>query len=89
MKTLEAFIRGYFLFDVNGEKFLFYTSALNHRKSINGNVYFKGFHLFKGWLGFYERFGVQECSVCGTTKNVKYVGGYQPYRCGSVDCIPF
>jgi len=45
-----------------------------------------------------EHFGVEEqekvapkpkCSVCGTTENVKYMGGYQPYLCDSIDCIPF
>jgi hypothetical protein len=29
------------------------------------------------------------CSVCGTTENVRWVGGYQPYLCNSQDCIPF
>jgi hypothetical protein len=45
-----------------------------------------------------QHFGVEEqekvapkpkCSVCGTTENVKYMGGYQPYLCDSIDCIPF
>jgi hypothetical protein len=45
-----------------------------------------------------KQFGVEEqekvapkpkCSVCGTTENVRYMGGYQPYLCDSVDCIPF
>ena len=45
-----------------------------------------------------NHFGVEEqekvapkpkCSVCGTTENVRYMGGYQPYLCDSVDCIPF
>jgi hypothetical protein len=45
-----------------------------------------------------EHFGVEEqekvapkpkCSVCGTTENVKYMGGHQPYLCDSIDCIPF
>lgn len=30
-----------------------------------------------------------KCSVCGTTEKVKYMGGYQPYLCDSVDCIPY
>lgn len=47
---------------------------------------------------FNQHFGVEEqqkvapkpkCSVCGTTENVKYMGGYQPYLCDSEDCIPF
>jgi len=45
-----------------------------------------------------KHFGVEEqekvvpklgCSVCGTTENVKYVGGHQPYLCDSEDCIPY
>ena len=32
---------------------------------------------------------VPKCSVCGTTENVRYVGGFQPWLCPSVDCIPF
>lgn len=45
-----------------------------------------------------KHFGVEEsvkaelkhkCSVCGTTENVKWVGGHQPYLCDSPDCIPF
>jgi hypothetical protein len=30
-----------------------------------------------------------ECSICGTTENVAYMGGHQPYLCDSTDCIPF
>ena len=52
------------------------------------------------WIGgnILTHFGVDEqekvapklrCSVCGTTENVMYMGGYQPYLCDSVDCIPF
>lgn len=29
------------------------------------------------------------CVICGTTENVKWVGGHQPYRCGSRNCVPF
>lgn len=29
------------------------------------------------------------CSVCGTSENVSWVGGYQPFLCDSSDCIPF
>jgi hypothetical protein len=45
-----------------------------------------------------KHFGVKEqqkvvskpkCSVCGTTENVKYMGGHQPYLCDSEDCIPY
>ena len=30
-----------------------------------------------------------KCSVCGTTENVRYMGGYQEYLCDSAECIPF
>lgn len=45
-----------------------------------------------------QHFGVEEsvnvetkhkCSICGTTENVSWVGGHQPYLCDSPDCIPF
>jgi hypothetical protein len=36
----------------------------------------------------YER-TIIRCSVCKTTEDVHYVGGYQAYRCFSPDCIPF
>lgn len=46
--------------------------------------------------GIKEHFEVEEqekslhkCSVCGTTENVAWVGGYLPYLCDSLDCIPF
>lgn len=29
------------------------------------------------------------CSVCGTTENVRWVGGSIPYLCDSLHCIPF
>jgi hypothetical protein len=30
-----------------------------------------------------------KCHVCGTTENVRYMGGYQEYLCDSAECIPF
>ena len=55
-KNIEAFIRGYLFFNVNGNHFLLYNHALSHRKTIvDGNLLFKGWHIFKGWRGFYER----------------------------------
>jgi hypothetical protein len=54
-KTIEALLRGYLLFDVNGKRFLRYNSALAERKSIEGDVYFEGFHVLKGWTGFFYR----------------------------------
>lgn len=59
-KTIEAFIRGYLLFDVNGKVFLLYHNAVSYRKTIDGNLLFKGWHIFKGWQGFYQRVGVKE-----------------------------
>ena len=44
-----------------------------------------------------KHFGVNEqekivskpkCSVCGTTENVTWMGGYQPWLCDSRECIP-
>jgi hypothetical protein len=58
-KTIEAFVRGYLFFDVNGKKFLLYHRAVSYRKTIDGNLLFKGWHIFKGWQGFFERFGVE------------------------------
>jgi hypothetical protein len=54
--------------------------------------------LMDGGKAVKQHFGVEEqekvvpkpkCSVCGTTENVKYMGGHQPYLCDSEDCIPF
>jgi len=54
-KSLEALVRGYVLFDVNGERFYLYSSALNRRMEISGAFAFKGFSLFKGWRMFSMR----------------------------------
>lgn len=54
-KTLEALLRGYVRFDVNGKRFWLYNTALAERKSIDGNVRFSGFNIFKGWRIFYLR----------------------------------
>lgn len=56
-KTFEALLRGYILFDVNGELFLTYNQAREKRLSIKGDVAFNGLHIFKGWQGFFVRFG--------------------------------
>jgi hypothetical protein len=55
-KTLEAWLRGYVLFDVNGKRFLRYNSALAQRKATEGPVEFTGLHIFKGWRTFFVRF---------------------------------
>jgi hypothetical protein len=34
-------------------------------------------------------FNLPRCSVCETTENVRWVGGYQPWLCDSRGCVPF
>lgn len=58
-KTLEALLRGYVLFDVNGQRFYRYNTALAQRKATTGDVEFKGWHLFKGWRFFFIRSSVK------------------------------
>lgn len=60
MKTIEAILRGYLFFRVNGERFWLYNNAREKRKSINGNVAFEGYHIWKGWTGFFYRVGMQQ-----------------------------
>jgi hypothetical protein len=36
-----------------------------------------------------EKKFIPKCCICGTTENVRWVGGYQPYLCDSLECIPF
>ena len=59
-KTLEALLRGYVLFDVNGKRFFRYNSALAQRKATTGDVEFKGLHVFKGWTTFFLRIMASE-----------------------------
>ena len=54
-KTIEAALRGYILFDVNGTRFLRYNTALAQRKATDGGVEFNGLHIFKGWRCFFYR----------------------------------
>ena len=54
-KSLEAILRGYVLFDVNGKRFWLYNTALAERKATAGDVEFNGLHVFKGWLCFFKR----------------------------------
>jgi hypothetical protein len=62
-KTIEAWLRGYVLFRVYGDKvvryFATYNSALQMRKGLtaytNDNIAFEGWHIFKGWRKFYRR----------------------------------
>ena len=54
-KSLEATLRGYILFSVNRKIYMLYNNALQARQAIDGDVYFKGWHILKGWRGFYQR----------------------------------
>jgi hypothetical protein len=56
-KTLEAFLRGYLFFDVNGKKFFTYNAAREERVRTVGDVEFKGWHIFKGWRCFFLSVG--------------------------------
>jgi hypothetical protein len=59
MKSLEAILRGYLFYRVNGNHYWLYTNAREKRISIEGNVAFEGYHVWKGWTGFYYRLGMQ------------------------------
>lgn len=54
-KTIEAFLRGYLLFEVNGKKFLTYNAAKAECVATTGYVEFIGWHIVKGWICFYMR----------------------------------
>jgi len=55
-KTLEAMLRGYLFFRVNGKYFMTYTPAREYRKSIEtGDLSFEGYHIVKRWQGFFYR----------------------------------
>ena len=62
------------------------------KAELNADIAVKIEHRIKEHFGVEERQKVApkpKCSVCGTTENVKYMGGYQPYLCDSEDCVPF
>jgi hypothetical protein len=55
-KTLEAIVRGYLFFRVNDRYFLTYTPAQRYRTTITkGLIAFEGYHIWKGWTGFFYR----------------------------------
>jgi hypothetical protein len=54
-KSLEALLRGYVLFTVNGRLYFNYKSALAAQEATTGSVAFYGMNVFKGWRGFYLR----------------------------------
>jgi hypothetical protein len=58
-KSIEALLRGYVRFDVNGTKFWRYNSALEYKNAVvksNDDIEFIGYHIFKGWLGFFYQY---------------------------------
>lgn len=59
-KSIEVLLRGYIVFRVNGEKFYLYHRAKKKRLSLclntHTNISFEGYHIFKGWTGFFYRF---------------------------------
>lgn len=65
----------------------------------DGVDFFIGYRLYKDIETFlaqpelleevHQEHNKPRCCICKTTENVKYVGGYQAYRCPSPDCVPF
>jgi hypothetical protein len=70
-KTLEALLKGYLFFRVNGKTYFRYNTALKARKRITrGDVFFDGWNIYKAlllkpWVGFYRR-------VINPTVNMKF-----------------
>jgi hypothetical protein len=55
-KTIEALLRGYIVFWVNGGFYARYNDALAAQEAIvNDPVIFDGLHILKGWRRFYYR----------------------------------
>lgn len=54
-RSLEAFLRGYFVFDVSGITFYLYNSAIAERDRMVNDIEFTGWHLVKGWQCFFLR----------------------------------
>ena len=55
-KTIEALLRGYILFTVNGKLFFTYNGALSVQKTTTMEgmpVLFTGLHILKGWRCFF------------------------------------
>ena len=63
-KSLEAMLRGYWRFAVNGEVFWLYNTAHKRRTEITeGPLVFNGKHLWKNrkeghWVGFFRRYTI-------------------------------
>lgn len=65
-KSIEAFLRGYYKFEVNGRVFYLYNKALAHRKylsSLNLDVWFMGHHVTKGEIMLYTSWGINEKDI--------------------------
>lgn len=54
-KSIEALLRGYIYFRVNGQGFWTYNAANAVTEAARGDVSFVGLHVWKGWRGFYYR----------------------------------
>ena len=64
IKTIEAFFRGYVKFRVvtkDNERFYWsYSKAQAARTLIKtGPLHFDGYHIFKGWVCFYQRIDIK------------------------------
>jgi hypothetical protein len=56
------------------------------------NVASNSYHMADAMLKAREdsnTFDKKVCSVCKTTENIEWVGGFQEYRCDSSECIPY
>jgi hypothetical protein len=71
MKTLKAWLSGYFLFYVNDRKFLMYHRAVNCRKQTTGGINFVGWNV--GYF-FFSPFGPWRCFYYRTGAIVKQAG---------------
>jgi hypothetical protein len=57
VKTLSALLRGYLYFKVQDKYFFRYNVAKCYKDSLSQeeSVSFKGWHVWKGWTGFFYR----------------------------------
>lgn len=53
---VEAVLKGYLYFNVNGQTFFRYTDARAHKNMLKADDYpisFTGYHIRRGWESFY------------------------------------
>ena len=74
-KTLEAILRGYVLFRVNNETFFRYNTAREKRLSITTSVSFEGYHIIKGWTGFFYRVENPQYNMLRNDESTVYPAG--------------